>query len=43
VGGERVDADEVRRAHLAWYAEHPDAVEAALARHADTFALWGAA
>ncbi|MBD8539748.1 WcbI family polysaccharide biosynthesis putative acetyltransferase [Frigoribacterium sp. CFBP 8751] len=43
VGGERVGADEVRRAHLAWYAEHPDAVEAALARHADTFALWGAA
>lgn len=43
VGGERVDADEVRRAHLAWYAEHPDAVEAALARHADAFALWGAA
>jgi hypothetical protein len=43
VGGERVDADEVRRAHLAWYAEHPDAVEAALARHADTFSLWGAA
>jgi hypothetical protein len=43
VGGERVDADEVRRAHLAWYAEHPDAVQAALARHADTFALWGAA
>ncbi|ROS52647.1 WcbI family polysaccharide biosynthesis putative acetyltransferase [Frigoribacterium sp. PhB24] len=43
VGGERVDVDEVRRAHLAWYAEHPDAVEAAMTRHADTFALWGAA
>jgi len=43
VGGERLGADEVRRAHLAWYADHPDAVAAALARHADTFALWGSA
>ncbi|WP_423919740.1 WcbI family polysaccharide biosynthesis putative acetyltransferase [Frigoribacterium sp. 2-23] len=42
VGGAPIDSEEVRRAHLAWYAAHPDAVAAALARHADTLRLWRA-
>ncbi|WP_083709576.1 WcbI family polysaccharide biosynthesis putative acetyltransferase [Leifsonia sp. ALI-44-B] len=34
VGGLDIDPVELREAHLAWYAEHPDAVTAGLTRHA---------
>ncbi len=34
VEGAPVDTETVRAAHLSWYAEHPDAVTAGLARHA---------
>lgn len=43
VGGERVLAAAVREAHLRFYAEHPDAVAAGLARHADALRLLGLA
>jgi len=33
IGGVAVSDDAVKRAHLEWYAEHPDAVEAGLVRH----------
>ncbi|WP_158507229.1 WcbI family polysaccharide biosynthesis putative acetyltransferase [Subtercola sp. Z020] len=33
VNGREVPAAEVERAHLAWYAEHPSVVPAAIARH----------
>lgn len=36
-----VSCAEVEEAHLRWYAEHPDAVEAGLARHAETLAVLG--
>ena len=36
VDGQPLSPDEVRAAHLAWYAEHPDAVQAGLVRHAST-------
>lgn len=36
VDGRALAVDEVRRAHLAWYAEHPDAVEAGVIRHGQT-------
>lgn len=39
VDGRRIDSDTVRAAHLAWYAEHPDAVAAGLARHRDVLEL----
>ncbi|GAA4680182.1 WcbI family polysaccharide biosynthesis putative acetyltransferase [Frondihabitans cladoniiphilus] len=39
VHGRVVTSEEVRRAHLDWYAEHPEVVAAGLARHADTLAL----
>jgi hypothetical protein len=35
VGGRDVAEQEVREAHLAWYASHPDAVDAGLVRHAE--------
>ena len=38
VDGAVVPTDEVRAAHLAWYAEHPDAVDAGLARHSPALA-----
>ena len=41
VDGAPVSVDEVRAAHLAWYAEHPDAVDAGLARHAGALATLG--
>ena len=41
VGGRRVEAAEVEEAHLAWYADHPEVVTAALARHADALRLLG--
>ena len=41
VDGASVSTDEVRAAHLAWYAEHPDAVDAGLARHAGALATLG--
>lgn len=34
VDGTAVDPDELREAHLAWYADHPDAVAEGLRRHA---------
>ena len=43
VNGEPGSTDEVREAHLTWYAEHPDAVEAGLERYRDTLALLGLA
>jgi hypothetical protein len=43
VAGEVVETGAVREAHLAWYAAHPDAVEAGLARHADSLRLLGLA
>lgn len=42
VDGQRVDVETVRAAHLAWYAEHPDAVATGLARHRDVIGLLGA-
>ncbi|WP_068494435.1 WcbI family polysaccharide biosynthesis putative acetyltransferase [Pseudoclavibacter helvolus] len=36
VDGAHIDTDRVRSAHLDWYAAHPDAVEAGLARHGAT-------
>ncbi|WP_368498587.1 WcbI family polysaccharide biosynthesis putative acetyltransferase [Herbiconiux sp. A18JL235] len=43
VDGETVGFERMRRAHLDWYAEHPDAVAAGLARHEATLrALAGA-
>jgi hypothetical protein len=36
VDGRPIATDEVRRAHLEWYAAHPDAVQAGLDRHTDT-------
>ncbi len=41
VDGAPVATDDVRAAQLAWYRAHPDAVEAGLARHADTMAELG--
>lgn len=41
VGGEVVEAGAVREAHLAWYAAHPDAVRAGLARHAGSLRILG--
>jgi hypothetical protein len=41
VGGQRVSAEQVHDAHLAWYAHHPQTVTAGLARHADTLAALG--
>jgi hypothetical protein len=41
VGGEPVEPAAVRAAHLAWYAAHPDAVRAGLARHADSLRILG--
>ena len=43
VGGAAVEAGAVREAHLAWYAAHPDAVQAGLARHADALRILGLA
>ena len=43
VDGTTVPATEVRRAHLAWYAEHPDAVTSGLARHEATLRALAAA
>ena len=43
VDGEPVATDRVREAHLAWYSEHPDAVDAGLERYRDTLALFGLA
>lgn len=40
VNGDAVDADEVRAAHLAWYAAHPDFVAAALTRLAPLVDVW---
>ncbi|MFY0408169.1 WcbI family polysaccharide biosynthesis putative acetyltransferase [Solicola sp. PLA-1-18] len=39
VGGQGVPDEDVTRAHLAWYAEHPDVVAQALERHRPTLAL----
>ena len=43
VGGEIVEAGAVREAHLAWYAAHPDAVQAGLERYADSLRVLGLA
>ncbi|MCS5716024.1 WcbI family polysaccharide biosynthesis putative acetyltransferase [Herbiconiux sp. CPCC 205716] len=43
VEGRTVSAEEVRAAHLEWYAAHPGAVAAGLSRHASTLALLGLA
>jgi len=40
VDGVAVDPQEIRHAHLAWYAEHPDFVRAATARLAPLLAAW---
>ncbi len=42
VGGQRIEAGEVREAHLRWYSAHPGAVEAGLTRHADALAVLSA-
>lgn len=39
VHGEQVPDDEVRRAHLSWYGEHPDVVAAGVARHAEALSM----
>jgi hypothetical protein len=39
VDGRRIEPDTVRAAHLAWYAEHPDAVTAGLERHRAVIAM----
>ncbi|GIF23134.1 hypothetical protein Ate02nite_58640 [Paractinoplanes tereljensis] len=41
VDGRVVEAGVVREAHLDWYARHPDAVRAGLARHADARRILG--
>uniref|UniRef100_UPI001C68E875 hypothetical protein n=1 Tax=Pseudonocardia pini TaxID=2758030 RepID=UPI001C68E875 len=41
VNGTPVTAAEVRSAHLPWYADHPEWVEAGLARHVATLDLLG--
>ena len=41
VEGETVRAARVREEHLAWYASHPDAVSAGLARHATALTTLG--
>jgi hypothetical protein len=41
--GRVVPAAAVEEAHLAWYADHPDVVAAALVRHADALRLLGLA
>jgi hypothetical protein len=43
VGGAVVPDALVREAHLEWYAEHPDAVEAGLARHRRALEILAAA
>lgn len=42
VEGVAIDDDEVRAAHTAWYAAHPDFVEAAVERLAPLLAVWRA-
>ena len=39
IGGSVVDAEDIHRRQLQWYAEHPAFVDAALTRHADTLSL----
>ncbi|MCS5723062.1 WcbI family polysaccharide biosynthesis putative acetyltransferase [Herbiconiux sp. CPCC 203407] len=39
VDGEQVPDDEVRRAHLTWYGEHPEVVAAGVSRHAEALSL----
>ncbi len=41
VAGQVVEAEAVREAHLAWYAKHPDAVQAGLVRHAEALRILG--
>jgi hypothetical protein len=41
VAGNLVSDDDVRAAHLEWYAQHPDMVTAGLERHRDTIAVLG--
>lgn len=41
VEGREVSSAEIEEAHLQWYAEHPDAVDAGLTRHAETLVLLG--
>ncbi|MGO2751229.1 MAG: WcbI family polysaccharide biosynthesis putative acetyltransferase [Pseudoclavibacter sp.] len=43
VDGASISTERVRSAHLDWYAEHPDAVEAGLARHSATMGALRAA
>ncbi len=43
VASRALAVEEVREAHLRWYAEHPGAVTAGLRRHADALALLGLA
>lgn len=43
IGGVTVSDDVVKRAHLEWYAEHPDAVEAGLVRHRRALEILAAA
>lgn len=43
IDGVRVPDAEVRDLHLRWYAEHPDVVEAGIARHRDTLDVLGLA
>ncbi|ROQ38783.1 hypothetical protein EDF46_2427 [Frondihabitans sp. PhB188] len=43
VGGRSVDGTEVREAHLRWYADNPDVVEAGLARHGEALGVLGLA
>ena len=43
IGGVAVSDDVVKRAHLEWYAEHPDAVEAGLVRHRRALEILAAA
>ncbi|MBG6055861.1 hypothetical protein IWX81_002289 [Salinibacterium sp. CAN_S4] len=41
VDGRSVDTAEVEEAHLEWYHDHPDAVDAGMARHGATLATLG--
>lgn len=43
VAGERVPGRQVREAHLAWYARHPEALDAALTRHREALEILGGA
>ena len=43
LGGETIPAEQLRRTHLEWYAQNPQAVEVGLRKYADQLRLLGLA